>query len=219
MIEGSLLKHYREKENLTIKELSKKIHVRKNTIIKWENNELKPTEYDIENICKLYNIKKEDLIIKQNVKKNILISFLLLICGLAIGIILNDLAITIILPIILVIILNAMLIIKSKYLESRALDGPKSLFGIFLDNNKRKDRYKYYILESLILSSGYILINIICKILDFTNFLINIYFTTNESLNFLLVWLITFVLLTFLAFLIELIFGEFMIKKYYGGNS
>ena len=218
MIDSSLLKYYREKENLKIKDLAKKIHISKKIIEKWENAELEPMDKDIEKLCKLYRITKEDLIIKEKKKNNLIISIILFICGIGIGIVLNEIAITIILPIILVIILNSIIIIKSKYELSKKEEGPKSLFGISLRDSK-KNRYKYYLLESLILSSSYILFNMILRMFDFTKFIINVNLTTNESINYLIIWVTTFILLTSLAFLIELIFGEFMVKKENGGNS
>lgn len=214
MIEGALLKYYREKEKLTIKELSKKIHVSKNIIEKWENDELEPRSKDIEIICELYNITKDDLIIEEKSKGKIIISIVLFICGIIVGRIVNDLAITIILPIILVTILNISLVIKSNYQLSKKNHGPKSLFGIKLEQSNKTSRYKYYLLESIVLSSSYILITIACKILDFTRFIITIEFTANASVNFLIIWVSTFILLTIASFLIEFIFGEFMVRRY-----
>ena len=217
MIDSSLLKYYREKENLKIKDLAKKIHVSKKIIEKWENAELEPSDKDVEKLCNLYKITKEDLIIKEKKKNNLFVSILLLICGIGVGLILNEIAITLILPIVLVIILNSIIIIKSNYEFSKDEDGPKSLFGISLKENK-KNRYKYYLIESLVLSSSYILLNMICKIFNFTKFIISLELTKNESINYLIIWTITFILLTLLAFIIELIFGEIMIKKENGGN-
>lgn len=214
MIEGALLRYYREKEKLTIKELSKKIHVSKNIIEKWENDELEPRSKDIEIICKLYSITKEDLIIEEKSKSNIIISIVLFICGIIVGRIVNDLAITIILPIILATILNISLTIKSNYQLSKKKQGPKSLFGIKLEQSNKTSRYKFYLLESVVLSSSYILITIFCKLLDFTEFMITIDITTNESINFLIIWSSTFVLLTITSFFIEFIFGEFMVRRY-----
>lgn len=217
MIDGSLLKYYREKENLTIKDLSKKMHVPKRIIENWENGISIPRESDIKILCELYGIEKEDLVIEEKSIKNIIISIILFVCGITVGLIVDDNSIAIVLPIILVVILNISLIIKVNYDISKEDNGPKSLFGIMLEENNKKSRCKYYLLESIILSASYILINIVCKMLDFTRFIIDIDIIDNRVVNAILIWLITFVLLTFLAFLIEFVFGEFMVKKYYGG--
>lgn len=217
MIDGSLLKYYREKENLTIKDLSKKMHVPKRIIENWENGISIPRESDIKILCELYGIEKEDLVIEGKSIKNVIISIFLFVCGITVGLIVDDNSIAIVLPIILVVILNISLIIKVNYDISKEDNGPKSLFGIMLEENNKKSRCKYYLLESIILSASYILINIVCKMLDFTRFIIDIDIIDNRVVNAILIWLITFVLLTFLAFLIEFVFGEFMVKKYYGG--
>ena len=90
-------------------------------------------------------------------------------------------------------------------------------YAIMLEESDKTNRCKYYLLESIVLSSSYILINIACKMLNFTDFIIDIDIIDNAVVNSIIIWLITFMLLTFLAFLIEFVFGEFMVKRYYGG--
>ncbi|MCH5166589.1 MAG: helix-turn-helix transcriptional regulator [Erysipelotrichales bacterium] len=219
MIDSTLLKYYREANNLTTKQLAKKIRVSKSIIEKWENDELEPREEDVEKLCKLYAITKEDLLVVEKSQPSIIISILLFIASALVGVILNNFAIGIVLPIVLVTILNVSFALKYNYDLSKELDGPKTVFGILLEPYDNLDRYKFYLLESIIISSSYILINIICKIFNFTSLLITINITNNETFNYLLIWLITFVLLTIFAYLIEYVFGELMIKKYYGGKS
>ena len=61
MIQGKLIKKYREENNLTIKDLSKLMHVSKNVIMLWEDGTKIPREDDITFLCSLYGIDRIDL--------------------------------------------------------------------------------------------------------------------------------------------------------------
>ena len=61
MIQGKLIKKYREENNLTIKDLSKLMHVSKNVITLWEDGTKIPREDDITFLCSLYGIDRIDL--------------------------------------------------------------------------------------------------------------------------------------------------------------
>lgn len=220
MIDPDLLKYYREQKNLSIRELSNKIRIAKSKIKQWENGELEPTEKELNYLCKFYKINVEDLMYaEENQNRKIIITSIVLgVIGITIGGLFNNVSISILLSITLISIYLLLLNIRKLYQVTKTIDSPipKSLFALMLDENSKKNRIKIYLMESILIASVYILFTTICKTLDLSNLIISINIFASDELNFLLVSIIVFALLSLLSFLIEYVFGEIIVKKYKG---
>lgn len=102
-----------------------------------------------------------------------------------------------------------------KYLSRRYFkiaDNKKSLFNIVL-SDEPWERRNIYLVESSLVASLYITIINIFKILELDIFIINIYLFNNKSINDLVISGISYILLIILTFIIELCFGEYLMKK------
>lgn len=217
MIDKEKLIYYRELNNIEINKLAKKIKCSKHEIELWESGEIIPTEKQLEKLCKFYKITVDDLMVEE--KKSIsalsiIISFILIIIGLVIGYLINSLVYALVLPIMNVI---CYFIIKSEFnnfKESKNVDDtiPKSLFGLVLSNSK-STRKRIYLIESILLSSIYVIISIIFKLFDINELILNIRIFDNNNVNEGFLILSTYLLLMFLSYIIELVFGEYMIKN------
>lgn len=220
MIDPDLLKYYREQKKLSIRELSNKIRIAKSKIKMWEEGALEPTEKELDYLLKFYKINKEDLMYMEenNNRRNIIVSIILGVIGITIGGLINNIAISILLAITLITIYFLLLKIRKYYqLTKNTKESiPKSLFALMLNPDSRKQRMSIYIIESSFISSIYILFNIICRILDLDNLVINIKILESKQLNMVILLIIIFLLLSLLSFLIEYIFGEIIVKKYKG---
>ena len=197
MIQGKLIKKYREENNLTIKDLSKLMHVSKNVITLWEDGTKIPREDDITFLCSLYGIDRIDLMnttdnktSKKNSRKgntkhrNIIVSMY-----------------------------NSLYYLKDERLLSKNARGPKTIFGISLLNKEKTTLVKYYFLESLAISSIYLLLSLFAYELNIEPLIINVTIFTNEITNMLFIWGTLFIALTALLLAIEIIFASILMKK------
>ena len=94
---------------------------------------------------------------------------------------------------------------------------PKKYFilrrsNIELSNDKKK-RFTTYLIESSLVSALYILITNICRIFEYDILVINVYLFEIKSVNTLFIIIISYLLLLLFTFIIELGFGEYMIKR------
>lgn len=224
MIQGELLKKYREQNNLTIKDLSKLMHVSKNVISLWEDGSKIPREDDIRFLCSLYNIDRIDLIetrersvVKKKIGnkkyRNISVSLILLIISIFLALILKNLLVGIVLSLSLLIMYNSLYYLKDEKELSKNATGPKSLLGISISHKERKALVKFYILESLTISSVYLILSLIAYILNIEPLIIDLVVFENEVANMLFIWGVLFVLLSGIILIIEMIFEIVMEKK------
>lgn len=149
-----------------------------------------------------------------NNKNNIIIDIIVIIIILAISIGMSYLYGGYIMAIIEILVgINIYYCIK--FLRRRYTkieDVPKSLFNVELSDDKY-DRRKLYLVESMLVSSIYITLINIFKILELNILVINIYIFDSKSVNEFVISLVSYLLLTVLTFIIELGFGEYMIKR------
>ncbi len=226
MIQGNLLKKYREQNNLTIKDLSKLMHVSKNVISLWEDGSKIPREDDIRFLCSLYNIDRIDLMEvkekKEQPKKfnntkyrNIMVSIILIIVSVIIGLISKSILVGTVLTFSLIVMYNSLYYLKDEKELSKNASGPKSILGISICHKERKDLVKYYSLESLTIASVYLLLSLIAYELNIEPLIINLEVFPNEISNMLFIWGSMFILLSGVILVIEIIFELIMIKNKY----
>lgn len=226
MIQGNLLKKYREQNNLTIKDLSKLMHVSKNVISLWEDGSKIPREDDIRFLCSLYNIDRIDLMetkekeeptkkINNTKYRNIIVSIILIIASIIIGLIAKSILVGTILTFSLIVMYNSLYYLKDEKELSKNASGPKSILGISLRHKERKDLVKYYSLESLTIASVYLLLSLIAYELNIEPLIINLHVFPNEVPNMLFIWGTMFVLLSGVILVIEIIFELIMVKNKY----
>lgn len=226
MIQGNLLKKYREQNNLTIKDLSKLMHVSKNVISLWEDGSKIPREDDIRFLCSLYNIDRIDLMEvkekKEQPKKfnntkyrNIMVSIILIIVSVIIGLISKSILVGTVLTFSLIVMYNSLYYLKDEKELSKNASGPKSILGISIRHKERKDLVKYYSLESLTIASVYLLLSLIAYELNIEPLIINLEVFPNEITNMLFIWGAMFILLSGVILVIEIIFELIMIKNKY----
>lgn len=224
MIDNELLKYYRELNNLTIKELAKKLKCPKRIIELWETGEIIPKESDITKLCEIYNITIEDLIKQEKNSLNIIYfitSIILIALGIISGYISKNITIMILFPIINLTLLYSSIYIIKQYEISKSIDDeePRSLFGIILDQDIKKERIKDYLIESNLIAAAYLAFNIICKLFELNDFIINITLFDNKSVNDFVILTTIYLQLMISSFIIEIGFGEYMIKKYKGDKN
>lgn len=223
MIQGSLLKKYREQNNLTIKDLSKLMHVSKNVISLWESGEKIPREDDIRFLCSLYNIDRIDLIETQEKKvskkrinntkyRNILVSIIILIVSIVLAFIFKSVLVGVVLSFSLLVMYNSLYYLKDEKELSKNANGPKSLLGIAVRHKEKRELVKYYILESLTISSIYLLLSLIAYTLNIEPLIINLKVFDNSTGNMLFIWGTLFILLSGVILIIEMIFESIMLK-------
>ncbi len=224
MIQGKLLRKYREQNNLTIKDLSKLMHVSKNVITLWEEGSKIPREDDIRFLCSLYNIELVDLIDtkeKKVVKKkidttkyrNILVSLIIVVISVVLGLIMESILVGIVLSFSLLVIYNSLYYLKDEKELSKNAIGPKSLLGISIRHKTRKELVKYYFLESLIIASIYLILSLISFVLNIEPLIINIKVFDTVLPNMLFIWGSMFTLLTGVILLLEIAFELIMERK------
>lgn len=219
MISAELLKYYREKNNLSIQELSKKINCPKKIITLWEDGIIKPKDKDIENLIKLYKIEKDELYKKEESKYTpIVVSIFLLIMGLILGIAKNNLTVTIILPIVLIIGYNMGIRVLREYQVSDKLNKeiPKSIFGMLLDIYDKKQRRKIYLMEANLITSSYLIFNMLFIILNLNELVLNFEILKDKTMNQLLLIILVYITLLIFTIVLEIIFGEKMVNSYKG---
>ncbi len=225
MIQGKLIKKYREENNLTIKDLSKLMHVSKNVITLWEDGTKIPREDDITFLCSLYGIDRIDLmnttdnkISKKNSKKrntkhrNIIVSIIMIFISVILGFIFNVI-LGVVLGFGILTMYNSLYYLKDERLLSKNARGPKTIFGISLSNKEKTTLVKYYFLESLAISSIYLLLSLFAYELNIEPLIINVTIFTNEVTNMLFIWGTLFIALTALLLAIEIIFASILMKK------
>lgn len=226
MIQGNLLKKYREQNNLTIKDLSKLMHVSKNVISLWEDGSKIPREDDIRFLCSLYNIDRIDLMetkekeepikkINNTKYRNIIVSIILIIASIIIGLIAKSILVGTILTFSLIVMYNSLYYLKDEKELSKNASGPKSILGISLRHKERKELVKFYSLESLTIASVYLLLSLIAYELNIEPLIINLNVFSNEVPNMLFIWGTMFVLLSGVILVIEIIFELIMVKNKY----
>lgn len=225
MIQGELLKKYREQNNLTIKDLSKLMHVSKNVISLWEDGTKTPREDDIIFLCSLYGIDRIDIMRseeKVHINKfnlgdkkyrNILVSVFLLIFSIILGIIIKSTLTTIVLSLSLVVVYNSLYYIKDERDISKKQKGPKSLLGITLRDKEKSDLVKFYSIESIIVASFYLLLSLIAYELNIKPLIIKLVIFEKEIPNMLFIWGSLFILLSGLILIVEIVFGSILLKK------
>ena len=212
MVDNNRIKLYREVNNYDIKYVARKLRCPKSLIREWEEGTKEIDNVYLQKLCTLYNIDKEDLYYKE--EKNIGIHLLVI----AIIIIVSSLTLFVhnnIIVVITNILVGINIYFSSIYIFKRFTKedlNNKSLFNIELSNDKQK-RIKIYLIESSLVSSLYILLTNICRILEYDILVINVYLTESKSVNLLIIILISYLLLFLLTFIIELAFGEYIIKR------
>lgn len=211
MVDNNKLIKYRELNNDTQKTLANKLKVRKKLVVEWETGITEIDENNLNKFIKLYNLEMKDLIKK---KSNVLWYFLGVITSIFVSIIINtiytDLCVLITNIICLSIIFIFVVNIKDGINKEPAI--AKSLFNIKLDDKLSK-RLKLYLKESIVIGSLYIILVNIFKVLELEILVINIYLLPIRSVNDLVISGITYLLITFITFIIELGFGEYIYKK------
>ena len=217
MIDTQLLIYYREKNNLTTGQLSRKIHIPRKYIEQWELGDLLPRVSDIEKLCKLYGIEEDDLYKEVKMKYDFAyISIVLIILGLILGLLNKSIMMIILLPTTLFGTYNiGRIVLKEFKVTSKIKEEiPKSVFGMVLDTEYKVEREKCYTLEANLISNIYVLVNMVFKIFKLDNLILNINVLEDINNNQLLSMVIVYILLTIITFIIEYIIGERMVKKY-----
>lgn len=211
MVDKDRLKLYRELNNYEIKYVAKKLKCPRTLIREWEEGIKEIDDKYLDKICGLYNIEKEDLYYKEEKKNYIhLLAITAIIIASSLTLFIHNSIVVTITNILIGINIyfSTKHIIKHYSKEERI----KSLFNIELSSNK-KSRIKTYLIESSLVSSIYILITNICRIFEIDILVINIYLFEMKSVNTLFIMMISYLLLLLLTFIIELGFGEYMIKR------
>lgn len=217
MIDKEKLKYYREKNNYTTSDLSKKLKCSKKIIELWEKGISTPKEKDIVILCDLYNIELIDLKVKEKVKIiNLKIFIISIIIAIIFSIFSKDIITLILLTIMLYIIILTSIYIYQNYKLKCPKIVPKTIFGIVLSINDKNQRLKDYLLESNFISCIYISIYLITKSLNIADFILKIDIISNKSVNEVIILILTYLLLLVTLFIIELGFGEYIIKMYRG---
>lgn len=212
MVDKDLLRKYRELNNYDYRTLAKKIKCPKKVIQLWETGDTIPKERDILKLCEIYDIEIQDLMLQEPKKVNIIKLVIGIILGISSGIILKNNVLIILSPIfnlIFIVTLEHIMNLKKENKDSKLI----SLLGVELKDNKNK-RLKIYLEEANIISSAYSIFNIIMRILNIDLFVIKINLVGISSVNECIILISTYLLLMFISFIIELGFGEYMIKKY-----
>lgn len=212
MVDKDLLRKYRELNNYDYRTLAKKIKCPKKVVELWETGDSIPKEKDILKLCELYNIEVEDLMLHEPKKVNIIKMIIGIILGISSGILLKNNIIMILSPIfnlVFILTLEHIMNLKNENKDSKLT----SLLGVELNDIKNK-RLKIYLYEANIISSAYSIFNIIMRILNIDLFVIKINLIGIPSVNESIILISTYLLLMFISFIIELGFGEYMIKKY-----
>lgn len=207
MVNKDLLRFYREDNDLTFDDLAKELKCPKKIIELWEKGELVPREDDIKKLAKLYNISPRDLYTIDYKKSNIISSIILLILGIICGMVVKNYGVSI-MAVISFIVFQRLIIILKDY--ERKVDGPKSLFGFSLLTSPTS----MYFIEANIIASGYTIINIILRLFKINFLILNIDILESNDLNTLLIMGVSYILMMVLSFIIELIFGNMLLKEY-----
>lgn len=143
------LKQLREEKGLTQKELADKIYVSRSAICKWEMGNGIPSDVNIENICKFFNVSEEWLLDRNDMKeivKNIHNRKMIIFS-----------IIDIILPIIFILIsIYPLYQFKCGSIGSCSFIGPQSIFSLL--------KYFVFIPLSIYLYTIIVAILYICKI-------------------------------------------------------
>lgn len=212
MIDYNKIKYYRELNNLEIKDVAKKMKKSKKIIEEWENGNREINDKDLEKIANIFNIDIDDLYYKNNDKVNILVILVLLIVSIITCLIIKNYYLFIIVPISFINVYLLYMSLKDKYTLTTNENIPKSVLNFVLTDNK-KSRFILYFLECNIISSSYIVFATICELFNFKLFIYNINIISNENVNKLIIFIGIYLLLLILSFIIELVFGEKMLKK------
>lgn len=211
MVDKDRLKLYREVNNYEIKYVAKKIKCPRTLIREWEEGTKEIDEVSLEKICNLYNITKEDLYYKEEKKiwAHLLIIAAIIVASSLTLFIHNSAVVTITNILVGINIYFCTQHIIKYYSKEEKV---KSLFNIELSNDKKK-RLTTYLIESSLVSALYILITNICRIFEYDILVINVYLFEIKNVNTLFIIIISYLLLLLFTFIIELGFGEYMIKR------
>lgn len=212
MIDYNKIKYYREINHFEIKDLAKKMKKNKKIIEDWENGNQEISEKDLEKLANIFNVDRSAFYYEKNSKINILLVLLLLIIGIIMCLLINNYYLLLIVPISFINVYLLYNILKNKYEISLKDDIPKSVLNFILSENK-KSRFFIYFLECNIISSAYIIFASISELLNFKLFIYNINIIKNENVNKFIIFIGIYLLLLVLSFIIELVFGEKMLKK------
>lgn len=212
MVDNDRLKLYREVNNYDIKYVAKKIKCPKSLIREWEEGSKEIDEVSLEKICALYKIEKEDLYYKEENKIGIhllIVAFIIVASTLTLFIH-SDVVIVITNILVGINIYFSLRYIIKRFNKDNIV--PKSLFNVELLKEKKLRVYTYLI-ESSLVASLYILVTNIFRIFEYDMLVINIYLFASKSVNSLIIIIISYLLLLILTFIIELAFGEYIVKR------
>lgn len=212
MVDNDRLKLYREVNNYDIKYVAKKIKCPKSLIREWEEGSKEIDEVSLEKICALYKIEKEDLYYKEENKIGVhllIIAFIIVASTLTLFIH-SDVVIVITNILVGINIYFSLRYITKRFNKDNIV--PKSLFNVELLKEK-KIRVYTYLIESSLVASLYILVTNIFRIFEYDMLVINIYLFASKSVNSLIIIIISYLLLLILTFIIELAFGEYIVKR------
>lgn len=211
MINYELIESLRKKHRWSYKTLSNKLDCPVDIIKLWESKEMEPTMDDLDKLAKVYDVSLDLLYIKEEVEdehiSGVLIMILIFI-GIIIGMFLNNYIYMIIL-VLLNVILYLCFYNLFKY-KNKKEDIPKSLFGF--DISEKEKRIYFY--EANIIASIYTYLTIIFRFFNIKIFVPDINIIGEKNVNTLLIILASYLLLMFLSFIIELVFGISIKKEF-----
>ncbi len=208
MINYELIENLRKKKRWSYKTVSQKIDCPVDIIKLWETGEMEPQKEDLKKLATLYEIDQNAFYIKAPKKKFSIIKLLIFFAiGCLFGILTKNYIYALLCPI-LNIILYSCIYNLYKY-PNEPGEYPKSLFGLNITKNDKA----IYFFESNIIAVIYTYITIILRVLNISFLIPNINIIEEKNVNTLLIMTSSYLLLMFLSFIIELVFGVFIKKN------
>lgn len=212
MVNKEKLKYYRELNNYKLYTLARMMKCPKKVLKNWEEGLESPTALELEKLAGIYNVDIEELLIVNNNSHCKYFSLVLFVVGILFGLILNDYGIMIISPILL--ILTCYFGYNINKLRKEISEEITSLFGINLLMKEKKKRVVIYIIEGLFIAGCAINIMILIRLFNISFLMFYIKIINIEFINTIILYSISYLLLSIITFIIEFCFSEMMIKKY-----
>ena len=226
MIDKNMLRRYRELNDYSYSMLAKILDVSKREIRDWEVGDSVPDDEQLSILAKLYNISVDDFYFTLKADfvfdvKSIVLLVIALIVGVITGIMLSNIGIILLAPFLYVIMIYFFLKINNSKKSAQTIqDGVdseiKSLFGKRILYLKKKDRFKLYIYESIVVACFAIFVCLTVNSIAPTPIMLTVELFDIESVNAIVVYGFSCLLLFVISFIIELVFSEYMLKKYKG---
>lgn len=226
------IKELRKKEGLTQEQLAEKLNVSRQAIAKWESGHGTPDIENIKNISHYFHVSI-DYLLDNKINKDVslknkfsYIEVFVFLLGICFGIISKSFEVGFICSILLTSIVYCIEIIvldykyrkENDFISQRELlftQLPTNFYGrpLNIDPQSKKERIKWYSIESILFASIMTLFEIV-GYLSGQDEIISINIINNPSLDIILSCIISFIILFLISFIIDSITYEYKIKKY-----